>query len=121
MDQCKATAVPDADTVRPERGKRTHRGQPRRQPRYNVILWNDDDHTYEYVICMLQKLFACRYFSYDVLLLVVCPVLVVSRTSCAVVEGHSHIIVLVVSFLMVLPVPVPVPVLVFVLVLLVKR
>lgn len=31
--------------------------KPRRQPRYNVILWNDDDHTYQYVIAMLQKLF----------------------------------------------------------------
>ena len=28
-----------------------------RQPAYNVILLNDDDHTYEYVIEMLQKLF----------------------------------------------------------------
>ncbi len=26
-------------------------------PPYNVILLNDDDHTYEYVIHMLQKLF----------------------------------------------------------------
>lgn len=30
---------------------------PRRQPRYNVILWDDDDHTFAYVILMLQKLF----------------------------------------------------------------
>ena len=30
---------------------------PRRQPRYNVILWNDDDHSFEYVIAMMQKLF----------------------------------------------------------------
>src|SRR5438876_4952537 len=28
------------------------------QPPYNVILLNDDDHSYEYVILMLQKLFA---------------------------------------------------------------
>ena len=32
--------------------------RPERQPRYHVILWNDDDHTYQYVIEMLQKLFA---------------------------------------------------------------
>lgn len=31
--------------------------KPKRQPRYNVILWNDDDHTYAYVIHMMQKLF----------------------------------------------------------------
>jgi ATP-dependent Clp protease adaptor protein ClpS len=29
----------------------------RRQPPYNVILHNDDDHTFEYVITMLQQLF----------------------------------------------------------------
>lgn len=29
----------------------------RRQPPYHVILLNDDDHTYEYVILMLGELF----------------------------------------------------------------
>lgn len=33
------------------------KSKPRRQPRYHVILWNDDDHTYEYVILMLGDLF----------------------------------------------------------------
>jgi ATP-dependent Clp protease adaptor protein ClpS len=36
-----------------EREERT-----RRQPPYHVILLNDDDHSYEYVILMLQSLFA---------------------------------------------------------------
>ena len=31
--------------------------RPKRQPRYHVVLWNDDDHTYQYVVTMLQKLF----------------------------------------------------------------
>ena len=31
--------------------------QTKRQPRYNVVLWNDDDHTYDYVIEMLKTLF----------------------------------------------------------------
>lgn len=31
--------------------------KPKRQPRYHVVLWNDDDHTYEYVIAMLRRLF----------------------------------------------------------------
>ena len=31
--------------------------RPRKQPRYNVVLIDDDDHTYQYVICMLQSLF----------------------------------------------------------------
>jgi len=31
--------------------------RPKRQPWYNVVLWNDDDHTYAYVIVMLMELF----------------------------------------------------------------
>ncbi|MBX7168807.1 MAG: ATP-dependent Clp protease adaptor ClpS [Pirellulales bacterium] len=38
-----------------EKSKQDRR--PKRQPPYHVILWNDDDHTYAYVIAMLQKLF----------------------------------------------------------------
>jgi ATP-dependent Clp protease adaptor protein ClpS len=33
------------------------RNKPRRQPRYHVVLWNDDDHTFQYVIAMLRQLF----------------------------------------------------------------
>ena len=36
-----------------EREERTQR-----QPPYNVVLLDDDDHTYQYVILMLQELFA---------------------------------------------------------------
>jgi ATP-dependent Clp protease adaptor protein ClpS len=46
-------AVEEAAKPREERRKK-----PKRQPPYNVILWNDDDHTYEYVILMLAELFA---------------------------------------------------------------
>lgn len=35
--------------------KKKHK--PKRQPRYHVILWNDEDHTYEYVMLMMQQLF----------------------------------------------------------------
>lgn len=31
--------------------------RPRRQPRYHVVLWDDNDHTFEYVIRMMQDLF----------------------------------------------------------------
>ncbi|MFO0454709.1 MAG: ATP-dependent Clp protease adaptor ClpS [Planctomycetota bacterium] len=31
--------------------------KPKRQPRYHVILWDDNDHSYEYVILMMQRLF----------------------------------------------------------------
>ena len=30
---------------------------PKPQPRYHVILWNDDDHSFEYVIQMMGQLF----------------------------------------------------------------
>lgn len=31
--------------------------RPKRQPPYNVVLIDDDDHTYEYVIAMLRRVF----------------------------------------------------------------
>src|SRR5215469_5353691 len=39
----------------PETGKKT---EDRLAPLYNVVLLDDDEHTYEYVVEMLQKLFA---------------------------------------------------------------
>lgn len=33
------------------------RSKPRQQPRYQVILWDDDDHSYRYVMDMLRALF----------------------------------------------------------------
>ncbi|MEZ6094728.1 MAG: ATP-dependent Clp protease adaptor ClpS [Pirellulaceae bacterium] len=33
------------------------KNKPKRQPRYHVILWNDNDHTYEYVMIMMKSLF----------------------------------------------------------------
>jgi ATP-dependent Clp protease adaptor protein ClpS len=42
----------------PEHKQRTDREhKQRRQPPYNVVLLNDDDHTYDYVIEMLKSLF----------------------------------------------------------------
>jgi ATP-dependent Clp protease adaptor protein ClpS len=32
-------------------------GKPKRQPPYHVVLLDDDDHSYEYVIRMLKSLF----------------------------------------------------------------
>jgi ATP-dependent Clp protease adaptor protein ClpS len=49
-----AVAEPEVAVAQP---KKKPKGKPRRQPRYNVILWNDDDHSYDYVIEMMQKLF----------------------------------------------------------------
>lgn len=48
-----------ADPVEETRAKPQDkpRQQPRKQPRYNVVLWDDDDHTYDYVIKMMRQLF----------------------------------------------------------------
>jgi ATP-dependent Clp protease adaptor protein ClpS len=47
--------MPDT-VVLPEK-ETQERSDVKRQPPYNVILLNDDDHTYEYVIRMLKELF----------------------------------------------------------------
>ncbi len=43
--------------VRPEHDGKKQRTPPKRQPRYNVILWDDSDHSYDYVIMMLKEVF----------------------------------------------------------------
>src|SRR5947199_1602548 len=40
-----------------KRAKEQEEKKTKRQPPYNVILLNDDDHSYDYVIGMLQQLF----------------------------------------------------------------
>jgi ATP-dependent Clp protease adaptor protein ClpS len=37
--------------------RKAEQGKPKRQPRYHVILWDDSEHTFHYVIHMCQKLF----------------------------------------------------------------
>lgn len=44
-------AVPEIEAGTDERKK------PKKQPRYNVILWDDSDHSYDYVIQMMKRLF----------------------------------------------------------------
>jgi len=51
-DSGAATAVKEAPKTKPGKGK------PKNLPPYHVILLNDDDHTVEYVIEMMQILFA---------------------------------------------------------------
>ena len=35
--------------------------RPKRQPRYNVVLWDDDDHSYDYVVVMMKQIFNHEY------------------------------------------------------------
>lgn len=51
-----AIAEPDQIEVAPAK-KEQPQNKPKRQPRYNVVLWDDDKHSYAYVIVMLKELF----------------------------------------------------------------
>ena len=56
--QDSAVAEPEAPVAEPEKKtKKKPKAKPRQMPQYNVILWNDDDHSYDYVVGMMQKLF----------------------------------------------------------------
>ena len=46
---------PLVETVQRKRARQQNK--PKRQPRYHVILWDDDEHSYEYVIEMMRALF----------------------------------------------------------------
>lgn len=48
---------PDPTVAEHSRRQERNAEAPRRQPRFSVILWNDEDHTYQYVVSMLQDLF----------------------------------------------------------------
>jgi ATP-dependent Clp protease adaptor protein ClpS len=49
--------VPDTITFPEVETESDSEQRTRRQPPYHVILLNDDDHTYDYVIRMLKQLF----------------------------------------------------------------
>src|SRR4051812_33866318 len=50
-------AVEDAPTPEKSHDRRTS-NKPKREPNYHVIIWNDEEHSYDYVIEMLITLFA---------------------------------------------------------------
>ena len=58
MSQEQSAAAVAEPEVREEPKQKPRRKPPKRQPRYHVILWNDDHHTFEYVIDMMAELFA---------------------------------------------------------------
>lgn len=47
----------DTITIPEEKTKAKEDNKPKLLPPYNVILLNDDDHSFEYVIGMMQQLF----------------------------------------------------------------
>lgn len=56
-DSNTSVAEPWEATTVSTKTKPKNKQKPKRQPRYHVMLWNDDDHTYEYVILMMHELF----------------------------------------------------------------
>lgn len=46
--------VEERYSIQRQRKEKTER---KRQPRYNVILWDDTDHSYDYVVLMMKDLF----------------------------------------------------------------
>ena len=54
-EQLTYTEEPLTETLRRRRIRRQQK--PKTQPRYQVILWNDEEHTYSYVVSMLAALF----------------------------------------------------------------
>ena len=47
------TQLEEPQTKRKTKSKKKHK----RQPRNHVLVWNDDDHTFDYVIRMMKNLF----------------------------------------------------------------
>jgi ATP-dependent Clp protease adaptor protein ClpS len=57
--QTNADSQTESDVKPRQREQKKPRRKP--QPRYNVVLWDDNDHTYDYVIRMMQELFGHSY------------------------------------------------------------
>lgn len=51
------TTTTEATTIPATRVAPKRETKPKKQPPYHVILYDDDDHTYDYVIGMLRRLF----------------------------------------------------------------
>jgi ATP-dependent Clp protease adaptor protein ClpS len=52
-----STAVESPAGKTAKRRKVKRQQQPKRQPRYHVVLWDDNHHSYDYVVVMLHDLF----------------------------------------------------------------
>ncbi len=57
MDQGNVTTLRRPATQRQAKPARKEEQRPRRVPRYSVVLLDDNDHTYDYVIRMIGSLF----------------------------------------------------------------
>jgi len=56
-DEQSHVAVAEPDQAEQTQTKPADRTEPKKLPPYNVVLLNDDDHSFEYVIVMMGQLF----------------------------------------------------------------
>lgn len=52
-----ATLPPPTEKSKPEASRPKGKKKPQKQPPYNVIIWNDEEHTIDFVIELLMMLF----------------------------------------------------------------
>ena len=52
---------PNVATIVAPRQRTKQQQRPKQQPRYHVILWDDDDHSYEYVVIMMKQVFGHQF------------------------------------------------------------
>ncbi len=57
MNDHAAVAVESPPQIAPERKREPSADKPKKQPPYAVVLLNDDEHTFQYVIETLSKVF----------------------------------------------------------------
>ena len=57
MNDSATLAVESPPQIAPERKKQPAAAKPKKQPPYAVVLLNDDDHTFQYVVETLCKVF----------------------------------------------------------------
>lgn len=61
MSKNESTTILEPSVASQSARQRDQKRKPKRQPRYHVILWDDDDHSYEYVVLMMRQLFAHEF------------------------------------------------------------
>jgi ATP-dependent Clp protease adaptor protein ClpS len=57
MSNSSTAAVEEVAAPIKERSSETAKPKPKRQPRYHVVLWDDQFHTYGYVVRMMREVF----------------------------------------------------------------